>query len=359
VNESQREPDDPENTPLEDVWSYRGYRISPGQFTTAMVHLYRGEMTRSNTWRTRLDSTTNWAVVTTAAGLTFTFGSASNPHVMILLVMLLVLLFLHIEARRYRYYELWTYRVRLMETDFYSAMLVPPFTPGADWAELLAESLLEPAFNISTLEALGRRLRRNYFWLLGLLALSWMIKVASHPLPVSSVAEFFKQAAVGPAPGSWVTGCVALLVTTALTLSLVTVGLQQSAGEVLPRGRGRARLAPRRWIRARRDVPSETVPRGRLRLSWPRIRHEKLCIIITERGEAVAQRLLEELHRGVTSLPGMGMYTGKQRAVLLCAIRPTEVHHLKAVVRAADPHAFLVINPTQEVVGRGFNSFGS
>jgi uncharacterized membrane protein len=52
-----------------------------------------------------------------------------------------------------------------METDFYAAMLVPPFHPSSDWAESLAESLLQPHFSVSLLEAVGERLRRNYLWL--------------------------------------------------------------------------------------------------------------------------------------------------------------------------------------------------
>jgi len=36
-------------------------RMSPGEFNTAMIHFYRGEVQRSNTWRNRLDTTTNWA----------------------------------------------------------------------------------------------------------------------------------------------------------------------------------------------------------------------------------------------------------------------------------------------------------
>ncbi|MDY7080581.1 MAG: DUF2270 domain-containing protein, partial [Chloroflexota bacterium] len=88
------------------TWTFRGYRLDQDNFTTAMVHFYRGEVTRANTWRTRLDATTNWAVITVAAALTFVFGAPHNPHFVLLLVLLLVLTFLHIEARRYRYYAL-------------------------------------------------------------------------------------------------------------------------------------------------------------------------------------------------------------------------------------------------------------
>lgn len=46
----------------------------------ALTHLYRGEMQRSTAWLARLDRTTNWAVVATTALLTWTLGSADNPH---------------------------------------------------------------------------------------------------------------------------------------------------------------------------------------------------------------------------------------------------------------------------------------
>ncbi|MFN2243001.1 MAG: DUF2270 domain-containing protein, partial [Anaerolineae bacterium] len=155
-----------EGTPAEPVWSYRGYQLRPSDFTTAMVHLFRAEVTRANVWRQRLDTTTNWAVITTGAAISFAFSrTLAEDHRVIILNVLLVTLFLYIEARRDRYYELWSYRVRLMETDFFAKMLVPPFHPASDWAESLAENLLHPQFSISFAEALGRRFRRNYLWI--------------------------------------------------------------------------------------------------------------------------------------------------------------------------------------------------
>lgn len=341
--------------PQESVWSFRGYRISPSEFNTAMVHLYRGEVTRSNVWRTRLDSTTNWAVLTTAAALTFLFSSPTNPHVMALLVMILVMLFLYIEARRYRYYELWTYRVRLMETDFYAAMLVPPFGPGEEWAGRLADSLLDPEFPISMWEALGRRLRRNYIWIFALLTLSWAVKIVLHPVPLWTGIEFLARASIGPVYGWWVVVGVVLFDAAMLLLSVATVGMQESAGEVLPQG-----LVPpgfKRWLRALQDVPGEILPLDRIRLPWLGIRRERLTIIITSEGEKVAQRLMTEVRHGVTALSGIGMYTGEPRDVLLCAVHPTEVHQLRAIVRAVDRSAFVIINPAQQVVGGGFEPF--
>jgi len=118
--------------PQDTVWHYRGYKLRSQDFVTAMVHFYRGEIQRANTWRNRLDTTTNWAIVTTAAVISFALAGVSNSHAVLLINMMLILIFLWIEARRYRYFELFSYRVRLLETDFFAAMLVPPFQPSAD-----------------------------------------------------------------------------------------------------------------------------------------------------------------------------------------------------------------------------------
>src|SRR5512147_1484580 len=190
----------------EPVWTYRGYRLKTSEFVTAMVHLFRAEIQRANVWRQRLDTTTNWAVVSTGAVISISFSQSNVHHGVILLNSMLVTLFLFIESRRYRYYELWSYRVRLMETDFYAAMLVPPFHPSPEWAESLAENLLSPSFPISIWEAFGRRLRRNYLWIFVLLAISWAAKIWLFPEPAVDLSEFVQRSAVGPISGQIMIG---------------------------------------------------------------------------------------------------------------------------------------------------------
>src|SRR3989442_11254854 len=90
-----------------------------GAAISAIAHLYRGEMYRSKVWRTRLDATTNWAVATTGIALSVTFSTRENSPMPLILVSLLLLVFLGIEARRYRYFDIWRTRVRLMEVCFY------------------------------------------------------------------------------------------------------------------------------------------------------------------------------------------------------------------------------------------------
>src|ERR671919_457785 len=113
-------------------------RMTPSEFNTAMIHFYRGEVQRSNTWRNRLDTTTNWAVITAGATLSFVFSSPHNPHFVIPINSILVMIFLLMEARRYRYYEIWSSRVRILETGYFAHLLVPENRPADDtWAEHL------------------------------------------------------------------------------------------------------------------------------------------------------------------------------------------------------------------------------
>lgn len=219
----------------EPVWSYRGYNLRPGDFTTAMIHLFRAEVTRANAWRQRLDATTNWAVLATAAAISFSFTNGLEYHGVIIINALLVTMFLYIEARRYRYYELWSYRVRLLETDFFAAMVVPPFKPAPDWDENLASTLLNPVFPISMWEAFGRRLRRNYIWIYLILLFTWILKLALFPVGAESGAEFVRRAHVGAMSGWIVISIVFTATALVIAISLLTRDLRNASGEVFPR----------------------------------------------------------------------------------------------------------------------------
>src|SRR5829696_6154337 len=98
-------------------------KLQQSEFNMALVHFYRGEIQRSNVWRGRLDATTNWAVITAGATLSFVFSSPDNPHFAIPINSILVSIFLLMEARRYRYYEVWANRVRILETGYFAPML--------------------------------------------------------------------------------------------------------------------------------------------------------------------------------------------------------------------------------------------
>jgi uncharacterized membrane protein len=171
----------------------------------ALAHLYRGEVYRSTIWRKRLDSTTNWAVVTTGIALSVTYSTAAASPLPMVLVGLLVSVFLLFEARRYRYFNVWRARARLLETDFYAPMIRGEGAHiDADWTELLAKDYVAPSYHIGFLRAVGRRLRRTYGWIFAIQAIAYYGKLAIHPAPLTTLADLWQRAAVGPVPGSWV-----------------------------------------------------------------------------------------------------------------------------------------------------------
>jgi len=332
----------------EPVWTYRGYQLRASDFTTSMNHLFRGEITRANAWRQRLDATTNWAVITTGAVISFAFNNqTSQSHAVIILNTLLVTLFLVIETRRYRYYELWSYRVRLMETDFFAAMLVPPFRPAADWAESLAANLLHPRFPVSFWEAFGRRMRRNYMWIYALLGTVWLLKVWTHPTAAASWAEFLDRAAIGGIPGAVVLTAGLLFNGTIMLIGFLTYSMRQASGEVLP-------LYGEGFNFGSMLHLDSSVDKVRAWFRHTRQRQQIFTHIITDLPNEVSERIIHEMHRGVTRLNGTGMYTGKEHSVLIIALMVTEVPQLKAIVSEIDPHGFVVVTPAQEILGGGF-----
>lgn len=168
----------------------------------AIAHLYRGEVYRSTTWRTRLDNTTNWAVVTTGIALSATFSGSDASVLPMVLVGLLVIVFLIFEARRYRYFNVWRVRARLLETDFFVPLLRGDSgTGGTRWSERLAHEYLSPHYHISFASAVGRRLRRNYSWILLIQVCAYYGKLAIHPVPLTSLQDMYARAAIGPVPG--------------------------------------------------------------------------------------------------------------------------------------------------------------
>lgn len=183
-----------------------GKHVSPCEYNSsemgAITHLYRAEVYRSTIWRTRLDNTTNWSIVAMGIALSTTFSSRDASPLPLLLVGLLLALFLTLEARRYRYFNVWRARARWLETHWYAPMLTGR-TKEEDgrWQTQIANDYLQPRHHISLLRAAGRRLRRSYIWIFSIQTAAYAGKIAIHPTPVDNLHEFVDRAAIGPMPG--------------------------------------------------------------------------------------------------------------------------------------------------------------
>lgn len=199
--------------------------------TTAMAHYYRAEVARMTSWRDRLDTTSNWAITVTAALLSVSLSTTTAHHSVLLFAMVLITLLLYVEARRYRFYDVYRMRVRQFEKHYFGQMFSGEGTRGAEpWLAMLAQELRHPKFRITFGLAMRRRLRRNYVWMYVILLVAWVLKITSPDLQdgVHLDAErpfqaVLLNATLGPLPG-W----LVLILVAGLFIGIIVAALRSS-----------------------------------------------------------------------------------------------------------------------------------
>jgi len=80
----------------------------------------------------------------------------------------------------------------------------------------------------------------------------------------------------------------------------------------------------------------------------------KLLFIISDKNEEISKAIGDEVKRGVTGLYGKGMYSDKEKLVLICAASRGDIYKIKELARKIDEKSFIVIANAREVVGKGF-----
>lgn len=175
--------------------------LAPVISEITLAHVYRAEVGRSTQWRLRLDTTTNWAITAAAAVISVTFSSVTAPPALLLVGAGLVSTLLVVEARRYRYYDLFARRVRLLEGSYLGA-LVRREPVSADFHAAFAAELVRPRFQLSLADSIIFRLRRTYWPIVGMLLGAWWLKLELHPSPATGMVEIAARAQTGPIPGS-------------------------------------------------------------------------------------------------------------------------------------------------------------
>jgi uncharacterized membrane protein len=199
-----------------------------GEFITVLAHFHRAEIARMAGWRDRIDHTTNWAITVVAAMLSVSLSTPTAHHGVLLFAMVLVLLLLMIEARRYRFFDVYRTRVRRLERNYYAQILAPHPDKNIQWTDELGEDLRRPLFLMKRRDAVARRLRRNYCWMFMILLVAWVLKITSAKLQSGAGdAEFafsfpkvLMNAALGPLPGWSVVVIVAVFYSCILYLIL-------------------------------------------------------------------------------------------------------------------------------------------
>lgn len=204
--------------------------LSSSEFATTMSHFHRAEIARMAGWRDRLDRTTNWAITVVAAMLSVSLSTPNAHHGVLLFAMLLVLLLLWIEARRYRFFDVYRTRVRQFERYYFAQIFSPQPDFASDWQFVLGEGLRSPKFLISHRAAFARRLRRNYIYMFMILLLAWVLKLFTPGLQseglgfdlVRSLRDAVTAASLGPLPGWFVVALVTAFIGSLLAVAFLT-----------------------------------------------------------------------------------------------------------------------------------------
>ena len=80
----------------------------------------------------------------------------------------------------------------------------------------------------------------------------------------------------------------------------------------------------------------------------------KSFTIITTKPDEITSYIMKDIRHGVTTHTARGAYTGAEKTVIITVCRRSEAIKLRRHVLSVDPHAFIIINKTSEIMGKGF-----
>ncbi len=80
----------------------------------------------------------------------------------------------------------------------------------------------------------------------------------------------------------------------------------------------------------------------------------KMILAVSNNGSEIAEKVISETRRGVTVIPVQGAYTGENKKMLVCVVRPSEVQKIYSIIRRCDKEAFVIITRADEILGFGF-----
>jgi uncharacterized membrane-anchored protein YitT (DUF2179 family) len=82
----------------------------------------------------------------------------------------------------------------------------------------------------------------------------------------------------------------------------------------------------------------------------------KYFVVITSKADEITHYIFDNVHHGVTSHIVKGEYTGEDKIMLHTVCKRIEAIKLRSKIKEIDPHAFIIISTSSEIIGRGFRS---
>jgi uncharacterized membrane-anchored protein YitT (DUF2179 family) len=83
---------------------------------------------------------------------------------------------------------------------------------------------------------------------------------------------------------------------------------------------------------------------------------DKTLFIISDKFEEIRNRIINDLNRGGTYIPGKGMYNGSDKTIIFTVVNRREMAVLQEYIHEIDPTAFLTVLEANEILGEGFKS---
>jgi len=86
------------------------------------------------------------------------------------------------------------------------------------------------------------------------------------------------------------------------------------------------------------------------------VSYDKTLFIISDRHEEIRNKIINDLNRGGTFIPGKGMYNGADRTIIFTVVNRREMAMLQEYIHEIDPKAFVTVINANEILGEGFKS---
>ena len=80
----------------------------------------------------------------------------------------------------------------------------------------------------------------------------------------------------------------------------------------------------------------------------------KMAYIISDYNKNISKDIMSKLDRGMTSVDVVGVYTNRDKTMLICVVGKKEIVRLKEIVKEYDSNAFVIISDVVEALGEGF-----
>lgn len=88
------------------------------------------------------------------------------------------------------------------------------------------------------------------------------------------------------------------------------------------------------------------------------VSYDKMLLIISGEYDKIRNKIINDLHRGGTFIPGKGMYNNTEKTMIFTVLNRREMAILQEYIHQIDPAAFVTVVDANEILGEGFKSLG-